>query len=96
MRRTLSTSLGNDISKVNRIVDILLIKSQLGFLLLFLIFCNIECSLSKEMNRVAYIYLCTAHRILEFRKKGFISITSSLIYGFCTVHGQGVHEGIRK
>jgi hypothetical protein len=30
------------------------------------------------------------------RKKGFISIISSLIYGFCSVYGQRVHEGIRK
>jgi hypothetical protein len=43
-----------------------------------------------------FIYVFTAHIHLESRKKGFITITVNLIYGFSTVYGQGVHEGIRK
>ena len=43
-----------------------------------------------------FIYVFTAHILLESRKKGFITITVNLIYGFSTVYGQGVHEGIRK
>lgn len=96
--RTLFASLGNDISKVNRIIDILLIKNQLGFCFSssFSYFCNIECSLSKEMNiDNIYLFMYRAWNPRS-RKKGFISITPSLIYGFCSVYGQRVHEGIRK